>query len=136
MSPRWEISGERDLAINNWHRMAFEDDCFAFDLDLCGVCRSCYETLYLIESTRAEFKSTRWITTLAEQMNPSPPPFLIKYANNDDGHLVEFDAWLLLTNNRREHLDGGRRELEETLTNLRQSHQRTCRRKFQLREAA
>lgn len=128
MSPRWEQSGERDLAVNDWHRHAFDDECIAFDLDLAGVCRRCYQTLYLIESTRAEIKSTRWLHALSEQMHPSPPAFLIKYASDGLGEFQQFDAFLVLSHTTRQVLAGGRVELEETLRSIRRAHaDRECR---------
>lgn len=56
-----------DRTVQDWHRQAFDRDCWAIDLDLMGVCRSCRQPLYLIESTTNPAKPTSILRNLGER---------------------------------------------------------------------
>lgn len=57
----------QDRTVQDWHRVTFHRDWWAMDLDLMGACRSCYEPLYLIESTTNPNKATTMLRGLAKR---------------------------------------------------------------------
>jgi hypothetical protein len=78
-----ERSGWRDLYISAFHRVRFDDDSSAFDLDLVGLCGRCVGHLYVIESTRQRVgKPTAWTERTAMRLNV--PGLLVAYAVHDD----------------------------------------------------
>lgn len=120
MSPRYEISGERDLAFSQWHRRVFDDDAAALDIDLVGMCKRCNQPIYMIETTRADKKSTTWTEVIARKCQV--PAFVVFYREADDetGSFSRFDAYSLHYGART--FLGGSYELSVVLNGLRQLH--------------
>lgn len=68
---RWERTGKRDLAFNQWHRHALGDWASVIDIDFCEYCSRCGMPLALIEAARdisgqGYFKPCRVTRSLAE----------------------------------------------------------------------
>jgi hypothetical protein len=83
MSPRWEQTGERDLAVNDWHRLVLGDDADAMDVDLVGMCRICPKPLYMIEGSRAARKPCPWLKAICNELDI--PAFRILYTETAPG---------------------------------------------------
>jgi hypothetical protein len=92
---RWEISGERDLGMSQWHREQFDHDAAAFDVDLIGMCHLCSHPLYAWECTRTSgYKQTRWLQQVCQFLNI--PGYLIHYQNDTDGRVQTLTASILI----------------------------------------
>ena len=119
---RHEQSGVRDLSMNIWHRVTFDDDAKAFDVDLVDICHICAAPLYCWEATRSQqYKATSWTENVANKLNI--PAYLIVYALDDPELSQDANVYLLVPCQNR-CLLGKLSDLERHIKAIRLSHAR------------
>lgn len=100
MSER-ELRGERDLTYSRWHRTESmkrflpegqAKACGMIDIDDCEYCRTCGETVALIETKRWGYvrQSERVTATLAARAQV--PAFLVVYKPTETGDIEKFSV--------------------------------------------
>lgn len=127
-----EVTGQRNLAVSQWHRKAFPDDFGAFDHDLVGMCAVplCRQPLYVFEDVYANgtplakagnMKPANWCGRVAERWGV--PAILIAWSGDvDSDRLEELMAWRVSLQHPSRVLIGGREELERYIRLVRRAH--------------